>query len=100
MLSETGLDVGADGQSMIAVEPGAWYRQVKAQAESAADGYFISCTAIRSAEVIEPLERDLDRPVFTSNQAMVWHALKTTGVRESVGGFGRLMDTLGGPASA
>ena len=70
-------------------------RRVRAQEDEAADAYFISCTAVRSAEVIEPLERDLDRPVVTSNQAMVWHSLKTAGVRDSVSGYGRLMDTLG-----
>ncbi len=77
------------------VEPAAWYRQVKSQAVPEADAYFLSCTATRTAEVIEPLERDLDKPVVTSNQAMVWHCLKTMGVRAPVTGYGRLFDTLG-----
>ena len=95
VLSETGMGIAGDGLQMAAVEPGTWYRRVKAQQDSAADAYFISCTAIRSAEVIEPLERDLERPVVTSNQAMVWHTLKTVGVREQRPGYGRLMAALG-----
>jgi maleate isomerase len=95
VLSETGMGIAGDGLQMAAVEPGTWYRRVTAQQDSAADAYFISCTAIRSAEVIEPLERDLERPVVTSNQAMVWHTLKTVGVRERRPGYGRLMAALG-----
>jgi maleate isomerase len=94
VLSETGMDIAGDGLQMAAVEPGTWYRRVKAQRDEAADAYFISCTAIRSAEIIEPLERDLDKPVVTSNQAMVWHCLKKAGVREARPGYGRLMTTL------
>jgi len=95
VLSETGMGISGDGNQMLAVQPGEWYRRVKAQADPEVDGYFVSCTAIRATEAIEPLERDLDKPVFTSNQAMAWHSLKTLGVREAKPGYGRLMDTLG-----
>ncbi len=95
VLSETGMGISGSGTAMIAVEPGEWYRRVKRQRDAAADAYFISCTAIRAAEAIEPLERDLDRPVVTSNQAMVWHSLKRLDIRDPVPGYGRLMDTLG-----
>ncbi len=74
------------------VEPATWYRQVKSQATPDADCYFMSCTATRTAEVIEPLENDLERPVVTSNQAMVWHCMKMLGVRAPVEGYGRLFD--------
>ncbi len=95
VLSETGMGIAGSGTEMIAVEPGEWYRRVKRQRDEAADAYFISCTAIRAAEAIEPLERDLDRPVVTSNQAMVWHSLKRLDIHDPVPGYGRLMDTLG-----
>ena len=72
---------------MIAVEPGEWYRRVKRQRHDDADAYFISCTAIRAAEAIEPLERDLGKPVVTSNQAMVWHSLKPAGDLRSGAGL-------------
>ncbi|MGH7042472.1 MAG: maleate cis-trans isomerase family protein [Acetobacteraceae bacterium] len=59
--------------------------------DAQADGYFVSCTAIRTAELIETLEAQLERPMITSNQAMVWHALRQGGVSAALEGFGRLM---------
>jgi len=36
------------------------------------------------------LERDLGKPVVTSNQALVWHALRTSGFSDSPPGLGML----------
>jgi maleate cis-trans isomerase len=55
-----------------------------------ADAYFVSCTAVKSAEVIDRLEAALGRPVLTSNQAMLWQALRQSGISDSVTGFGEL----------
>ena len=55
-----------------------------------ADACFISCTAIRSAVLITELEASLGMPVITSNQALVWYALRTLGLTHEVGGFGRI----------
>lgn len=93
VLGEVGLGLQG-GQAFLSVEPAQWYRQVRSQADPEAEAYFLSCTAVRTAEVIEPLERDLGRPVLTSNQAMLWHCLETLGVRAEVKGYGRLFDTL------
>jgi maleate isomerase len=46
-----------------------------------ADGYFISCGNLRSLEAIAPLERDFGKPVITSNQAGLWHALRLADVK-------------------
>jgi maleate cis-trans isomerase len=46
----------------------------------AADAYFISCANIQSIDVIEDLERVLNKPVVTSNQAALWCALRTLGI--------------------
>jgi len=56
-----------------------------------ADACFISCTAIRSAGLIAPLEAEFGLPVITSNQAMAWHALRLCGIADAVPGFGRLL---------
>jgi maleate isomerase len=70
--------------------PDVFFDQAMQHAASAADAYFISCTAIRSAEVIERLEQALERPVITSNQVMVWNALRTSGIDDKVEGYGTL----------
>ncbi|MCA3324957.1 MAG: aspartate/glutamate racemase family protein [Roseomonas sp.] len=62
-----------------------------AHAYPGADALFISCTAIRSAGLIAPLESELGLPVITSNQVMAWHALRCLGMKAARPGFGRLM---------
>jgi len=39
---------------------------------------------------IEPLERELGVNVMTALQAIVWHALRRTGVKDRIEGYGRL----------
>jgi maleate isomerase len=58
---------------------------------SGVDGVFVSCTSIRVAELVEPLERDLGKPVTSSNHAMAWHSLRLAGYADPVAGWGRLL---------
>lgn len=89
VLRSAGL--GIDGpQDMVKVEPGEWYRLARANDRPEADAVFISCTAVRSLEVVEALERDLCKPVITSNQVAAWHALRALGIRDRATGPGRL----------
>jgi maleate isomerase len=90
VLSETGLDLKG-GNAYAGVEPGEWYRLAVANRHQEADAYFLSCTTIRAVPIIAALERDLGKPVVTSNQAMVWHSLRLGGVRDQLSGFGRLI---------
>ena len=78
------------GKRLFDLDPEAFYRLTMDHRSSAAEAYLISCTAVRSCEVIEALERDLDCPVLTSNQAMLWHALRVGGVPDAVP-LGRLL---------
>ena len=52
---------------------------------------FLSCTGIRSAEIVEELENALGKPVVTSNQAAFWQCLRLAGCSAKVPGFGRLL---------
>ena len=89
VLTAVGLGISA-AKEMIAVEPGEWYRLVRAHQNPQADAYFISCTAVRSLEVIVDLERDLGKPVITSNQAAAWYSLRELGIQHSAPAYGRL----------
>jgi maleate isomerase len=89
VVSHSGLGL-SEGQGMASIEPGEWYRRALALRNPQADAYFLSCTAIRVLPIIEMLERDLGKPVLTSNQALVWHALRTSGFRDSPPGLGTL----------
>src|SRR5437899_4640887 len=57
-----------------------------------ADALLCSCTAWRSVEAADALERRTGKPVVTSNQATIWTALGAIGVTQPVGGFGRLFE--------
>jgi len=37
-----------------------------------ADGIFLSCMGLRTPEVLPRLERDLGKPVLSSNQVILW----------------------------
>ncbi|HEX4705422.1 MAG TPA: hypothetical protein VH352_25070 [Pseudonocardiaceae bacterium] len=57
---------------------------------SDADGVLIPGSGFRSWEAIEPIERLLDVPVVTSNQACLWRLLDLAGVEPDVPGAGRI----------
>jgi maleate isomerase len=60
----------------------------------AAEAILISGTGLPTAGIVERLERDLGKPVVTSQAATLWHALRSVGIKEPVRGFGRLLTEL------
>ena len=92
-VSGFGMD---DDNEMTAVSPEAIVEAgVQAMAVDA-DALFISCTALRSSLAVDALEVALGRPVVTSNQAIVWHALRLSGVAAGKQAPGRLFDRASG----
>jgi len=69
-----------------------WYEVAKTLKDPRSDGYFISCGGIRVVDIIQRLETDLNKPVVTSNQALVWHCLGMIGFQGPIKGFGRLFE--------
>lgn len=56
-----------------------------------ADAIFISCGALRTLDIIDDLEQQVQKPVVTSNQAMLWDTLRLAGINDKLDGFGRLL---------
>jgi maleate isomerase len=56
-----------------------------------ADALLCSCTAWRSVEAVDEIERRTGKPVVTSNQASIWMTLRTLGHTQPIEGFGRLL---------
>lgn len=54
------------------------------------EAFFISCTALRSAEIVAEIEARTGKPVVTSNQASAWAMMRHAGLDEPVDGYGRL----------
>jgi maleate cis-trans isomerase len=58
-----------------------------------AQALVLSCTDMRSVETIKALEQAINKPVITSNQAMILQCLQLLGVKRRLD-FGRLFDCL------
>ncbi|QQX86051.1 aspartate/glutamate racemase family protein [Cupriavidus necator] len=54
------------------------------------DTLLISCAGIQVGAVIDEIER-MGKPVITSNQALLWHCLKTLALRDRPAGYGALL---------
>jgi maleate isomerase len=54
------------------------------------EALFISCTALRTAGLIDQLEQLIQRPVVTSNQALSWNCLRMASDRRALPGVGSL----------
>lgn len=97
-LREAGYDIVADKAVGLAgtdeyctMPPKFWFDATVALKRADADAYFISCANIHSIDVIEDLEKLLQKPVVTSNQAAIWKALRLAGIREAMPGLGLLL---------
>ena len=55
-----------------------------------ADAVFMSCTNLRTFGILESLEEELNRPVVSSNSALIWHLLHIAGMQAPGWGPGRL----------
>jgi len=55
-----------------------------------AEGVFISCTNFVTLSKIDAMEREIGKPVISSNQATFWAALRKIGVTDRIKGVGRL----------
>jgi maleate isomerase len=80
----------AGSDAYCATAPQFWRDRAVEAARADADAYLISCANISVFGVIEELEARLERPVVTSNQAVVWDALRLIGGHDLRGCPGRL----------
>jgi maleate isomerase len=74
------------------VGPEVPYNLARSIATRDADAVFISCTNLRTIEIIQRLEGDLGIPVVTSNQASFWLALRMLGINDRLSEWGSLLD--------
>ena len=64
------------GHESSGATPERWVETTLANARDDADGYFLSCTNTTQIEAIEEIEAALGKPVVSSNQAVLWGAVK------------------------
>jgi len=80
----------SDGFRLAEPEPRTLFDLGMRGMDADAEALVISCLNTRSHTVIAALEQALGRPVITSTQATLWHAMRLAGVKDAVAGGGRL----------
>ena len=87
-----GLSFGEEVEARVArIDPASI--RAAALAAGAAPGVeavFLSCTNLRTLEIIEDIEAALAKPVLSSNQALAWHMACLAGEPSLFAGPGRL----------
>lgn len=90
-----GLGIGAGGPHEYVRIARVPKEDVLAHARSAdrpdAQALLISCTDFATLEAIPVLERELGKPVVSSNLATFWAALRAAGIQDRLEPFGRLL---------
>jgi maleate cis-trans isomerase len=81
------------------IEPGAIYRKVKEITTPRSEAVFVACTQLRALEVLDHLERDLGKPVYSAVQASAWQAYQAMGVDPRVSDCGSLLRRLSEPGA-
>lgn len=71
------------------------YRMARDADRGEADAVLIAATNLRTFEIIADLERDLGKPVVSSNTALLWAMLRRCGVGTSAATLGRLWQQEG-----
>ena len=79
-----------DDREMARVAPSAVVEAAVRSVAPEAEALFVSCTALRAAEVAAEIEQRIGKPVVTSNQASVWLTLRRAGLDRAIPGHGRL----------
>ena len=54
------------------------------------DGVFVSCTSLRTIDIVAEVEAAIGKPMISSNQAQAWHMLRLGKVDDRLEGYGRL----------
>lgn len=68
------------------------YDLVKSADTPETEAHFVSCTNLHVAEIIKELETDLGKPLVTSNQATAWECMRLAGIKDSIPGWGVLLE--------
>ena len=91
VITNTYLDIAAD-YDIGKVDQNFLFETLSQIEIKNADALFISCTALPVLNLIERLEKELGKPVITSNQSLIWDTLESIGMNKDIQGFGKLFN--------
>jgi len=81
------------------IQPEEIYRKVKEANSADTDALFVACTQLRAMEVLDMLERDLGKPVYSAIQPSAWEAYAAMGVDPKITDCGSLLRKLSEPGA-
>ena len=55
------------------------------------DALFISCTALPALEILEKVEKKINKIVLSSNQTLIWDTIRPVGFKFPIKGYGKLL---------
>lgn len=87
-----------DDREMARIAPEEIAALAKEAMAPQSDALFISCTAVRAAQVVPQIEEAIGKPVVTSNLATAWACLRLCGDKEPRPELGTLMTLAYGGA--
>ena len=73
------------------VDPQHLIKTIKDIDHSNIDAVFVSCTALRIVEVLQEAEDLIKKPIISSNQAIIWDSIRSTKIKSSIEGYGKLL---------
>ncbi len=86
------LNTSPEGiKKMSRVPPAEIYAHAKSVDRPDAQAIVICCTDFGSLDVVAALEKDLGKPVITSNICTFWASLRAAGIKDQVTGYGTLL---------
>lgn len=86
------LSFGEEVEARVArIDPASIYAAAVDVARSGVDVVFLSCTNLRTLDIIAPLEAELGIPVISSNMALGWHMAQLAPGQIKPAASGRLL---------
>ncbi len=82
------------------IRPEEIYRRVKETTSPESSAVFVACTQLRAMEVLDALERDLGKPVYSAIQATAWMTYEALQIDPQILHCGSLLRGLSEPAGA
>ena len=67
------------------IDPGSIREAAGVAGRAEVDAVFLSCTNLRTLDIIDALEAETGIPVISSNQALAWHMARLAGITDALG---------------
>jgi maleate cis-trans isomerase len=93
VITEKGLGIVSSAE-IGKLSPAAAYQLAMEVDRPEAEAILLSCTNLRTFDVLEELEQSIGKPVISSNQASLWNSLKILGTGLPIRGYGALLERI------